>query len=200
MAKPVWTDAQIIAQMDSGAHWSGNSITYGFPTIASWFPYGEKAGFSPLSSVQQVTATLAIKLWDDLISPTVTRASNSLAADIKYSNTTTNIGYAQAYFPDSDAAGGSVWFNPNYGLTSGTNNLVTPVAGQWGFQAYIHEPGTPSGSIIRAPIMAARRPMRTMRCSCRICSNTRSCPISRLPIPARTGSRATAGDISQRPP
>ena len=141
MAKPVWTDAQIIAQMDSGAHWSGNSITYGFPTTASWFPYGEKTGFTPLSPIQQVTATLAIKLWDDLISPTVTRVANGVAADIKYSNTTTNIGYAQAYFPDSDAAGGSVWFNSNYGANSGTNNLVTPVAGQWGFQAYIHESG-----------------------------------------------------------
>ncbi len=127
--------------MDSGAHWSGNSITYGFPTTASWFPYGEKTGFTPLSPIQQVTATLAIKLWDDLISPTVTRVANGVAADIKYSNTTTNIGYAQAYFPDSDAAGGSVWFNSNYGANSGTNNLVTPVAGQWGFQAYIHESG-----------------------------------------------------------
>jgi hypothetical protein len=44
MPKPVWTDAQIIAQMDSGAHRSGNSITYGFPTTANWFPYSEKAG------------------------------------------------------------------------------------------------------------------------------------------------------------
>ena len=69
MAKTVWTDAQIIAQMDSGAHWSGSNITYGFPTTASWFPYGEKIGFSPLSATQQTAATLAIKLWDDLIAP-----------------------------------------------------------------------------------------------------------------------------------
>ena len=42
MAKSVWTDAQIISQMDSGLHWSGSNITYGFPTTANWFPYGEK--------------------------------------------------------------------------------------------------------------------------------------------------------------
>ena len=119
MAKTVWTDAQIIAQMDSGAHWSGSTITYGFPTTAAWFPYGEKTGFTPLTLNQQLTANLAIKLWDDLISPTITRAANPLGADIKYSNTTTNIGYAQAYFPDSGSAGGSVWFNPNYGTNLG---------------------------------------------------------------------------------
>jgi serralysin len=141
MAKPVWTDAQIITQMDSGAHWSGSAITYGFPTTASWFPYGEQIGFSPLSVTQQAAATLAIKLWDDLIAPTITLATNSLTANIKYSNTTTNIGYAQAYFPDSGPAGGAVWFNPNYGASSGTNNLVTPTPGQWGFAAYIHETG-----------------------------------------------------------
>ena len=73
--------------------------------------------------------------------PTVTLATDSLTADIKYSNTTTNIGYAQAYFPGSGSASGSVWFNPNYGASSGTNNLVTPTAGQWGFAAYIHETG-----------------------------------------------------------
>ena len=141
MPKPVWTDTQIIQQMDSGAHWSGSNLTYGFPSTASWFPYGERLGFSPLSATQQATATLAIKLWDDLIVPHVTLVADGAAANIKYSNTTTNIGYAQAYFPGGSSASGSVWFNPSYGANSGTNNLVTPTAGQWGFSTYIHETG-----------------------------------------------------------
>jgi serralysin len=141
MPKPVWTDAQIIQQMDSGFHWSGNNLTYGFPTTASWFPFGERSGFSPLSATQQATATLVIKLWDDLIVPHVSLVADGASASIKFSNTTTNIGYAQTYFPGGSSASGSVWFNPNYGANSGTNNLVTPTAGQWGFSTYIHETG-----------------------------------------------------------
>ena len=85
--------------MDSGAHWSGSNLTYGFPTTASWFPYGERNGFSALNTNQQAAATLVIKLWDDLIAPDVALAANGAAANIKFSNTTANIGYAQTYFP-----------------------------------------------------------------------------------------------------
>src|SRR5262245_61932947 len=141
MPKPVWTDTQIIQQMDSGAHWLGNNLTYGFPTTASWFPYGERSGFSPLSATQQATATLVVKLWDDLIVPHVSLVADGATANIKFSNTTANIGYAQTYFPGGSSASGSVWLNPNYGANSGTNNLVTPTAGQWGFSTYIHETG-----------------------------------------------------------
>ena len=144
MAKAVWTDAQIINQLDSGSHWSGTNLTYGFPTDASWFPYGESAGFSTLNTAQRAAATQVMRMWDDVIAPDFTLAANGATANIKYSNTTTNIGYAQAYFPGGQASGqvgGSVWFNPAYGAASGTNNLVTPQSGQWGFQAYIHETG-----------------------------------------------------------
>ena len=141
MAKPVWTNDQIINQLDSGYHWSGSNLTYGFPTSASWFPYAEKNGFSALNGAQQSTATLVIKMWDDLIAPDFSLASTGSSANIKYSNTTTNIGYAQAYFPGTWASAGSVWFNSSYGSNSGTNNLVTPVVGDWGFVSYIHETG-----------------------------------------------------------
>src|SRR5438105_4844960 len=129
MAKAVWTDSQVINQLDSGSHWSGLSLTYGFPTTASWFPYAEKNGFSPLNSSQQTAATLAIKLWDDLMAPDFSLAANGATANVKYENTTTNIDYAHTYYPGSWAGAGSVWFNPGYGANSGTNNLVTPIVG-----------------------------------------------------------------------
>jgi Ca2+-binding RTX toxin-like protein len=141
MAKSIWSDSQIIAQLDSGYHWSGNNLTYGFPTNANWFPYAESSGFSALNSAQQATATLAIHLWDDLIAPSFSLAANGATADIKFENTTTNIGYAHAYYPGGYAGAGSVWFNPTYDASWGTNNLVTPVAGQWGYMAYLHETG-----------------------------------------------------------
>ena len=141
MAKTVFTDQQIITQLDSGYKLSGQALTYGFPTTATWFPYTEKNGFTALSAAQQAAATLAIGLWDDLIAPDFTLSATPQTASIKYMNTTTNVGYAHAYYPTGSVAAGSVWFNSSYGSGSGTNNLVTPVIGQWGFQAYIHETG-----------------------------------------------------------
>src|SRR5687768_12377136 len=141
MAKTVWTDSQVINQLDSGAHWGGSSLTYGFPTTASWFPNSEKNTFSAANAAQQTAATMAIKLWDDLMAPDFSLASNGATATIKYANTTTNIGYAHAYFPTSWAGGGSVWFNANYGASTGTNNLMSPTVGNWGFLTFVHETG-----------------------------------------------------------
>jgi len=144
MAKTVYTDAQVVTQLDSKMRLPGTNLTYGFPTTASgWFPNGEAAGFSALNATQQAMATQAIKLWDDLISVNFTLAADGTTANVKYSNTTTNIGYAQAYYPGSWSYASSVWFNPNY--NSGTNNLIPPSIGAWGWSAYVHETGHAMG-------------------------------------------------------
>src|SRR5438876_370855 len=101
MAKPVFTNAQIIAQLNSGYHWSGSVITYGFPTDATWLPssYAEKPGFSALNATQQSAAQLALELWDDLIAPTISQAANGSTANIKIANSATGVSYAQTYYP-----------------------------------------------------------------------------------------------------
>jgi serralysin len=141
MAKPVWTNQQIINQLDSGLKWSGQSLTYGFPTTGGWFPYAEKTGASGLAASQKDAFTLAIRLWDDLISPDFSLAANGATANIKAMNTTTAIEYAHGYFPGNSVASGSLWFNPAYDASSGTNDLVTPKVGRWGFSTYVHELG-----------------------------------------------------------
>jgi len=144
MAKTVYTDAQVVTQLDSKMRLPGTNLTYGFPTTASgWFPNGEATGFSALNATQQAMATQAIKLWDDLIPVNFTLAADGTTANVKYSNTTTNIGYAQAYYPGSWSYASSVWFNPNY--NSGTNNLTPPSIGAWGWSAYVHETGHAMG-------------------------------------------------------
>ncbi len=68
-------------------------------------------------------------------------------ADIKFSNTTTSNSFAHAYYPGQVGAEafsfqkiqGSVWLNPNY--NSGTNNLVSPTAGIYGYLTIAHEVG-----------------------------------------------------------
>ena len=138
--KPLYTLDQVIAQLDSGYHWTGLDLTYSFPTSATWFPYAEAAGFSTFTEAQKTAARTALSLWDDLIAPDFREVTGSNAT-IKYENTTTNIGYAHAYYPGSYTGAGSVWMNSNYGAGSGTNNLMTPVIGDWGFQTFIHETG-----------------------------------------------------------
>ena len=146
MAKPIWSNSQIISQLDTGDHWAAGTITYNFATSMSWaYPYaayiGESAGFSPLSTAQRAVATAAITLWDSLIANSLTYVSNAGNAQIIVSNTTTNIDYAHTYLPSAPIVMGTVWFNPSYGLFSGTDDLVNPALGEWGYSTFIHELG-----------------------------------------------------------
>lgn len=140
MAKAVWTSEKIASKLDSGSHWYGTALTYSFATDASWVAGGEAAGFSQLNASQQAAATSAIGLWDSLIAPSVTLVAGN-SANIKLANTTTAISYAHAYYPGASSMAGSVWFNSSYGASSGTNNLVNPEQGEWGYQTFIHEIG-----------------------------------------------------------
>ena len=137
-----WNNTQIVNNLlRAGLQWTGGTISYGFPVTApGWsFSTGEGPGFSKLSAAQQDAARLAIMLWDDLIAPDFVETNSS--PQVTFQNTTTAIGYAHAYFPGTASGSGSVWFNSTYNAAYGTNDLVTPQVGQWGFLAYMHELG-----------------------------------------------------------
>jgi serralysin len=140
MALSKWSDTQVVNQLDSGATWSGSTITYSFAmsTAGIYTGSGENNGFSALSTSQQQAAELAIKLWDDLIAPDlqkVASGSTAYSSNIEFGNSTKAVDYAHAYFPTV----GSVWFNPSY--SSGDNNLAAPKPGDHGFATYVHEIG-----------------------------------------------------------
>lgn len=137
MALASWTDTQIINQLNSGAKWSGATITYAFPTSASGMYTGSgEGGFSALTAAGQEAAKLSLSLWDDLIAPDMQQVApgNYTTSNIEIGMGTAGVSYAHAYFPTV----GSVWFNPSY---TGTNNLLAPVIGQHGFLTYVHELG-----------------------------------------------------------
>jgi serralysin len=139
MAKPVWTNDQIAANLArSQTKITGSTITYGFPlSVASLLSISlEALGFSVTSGVQKDAARLAIGLWDDLITPDF--VETSINPRITFQNSTTNVNYAYAYFPAMSKLGSSIWFNPSYG---GDNSLTNPQIGKWGFMTYIHEIG-----------------------------------------------------------
>jgi serralysin len=138
----VWTDSQVVNQLNSGAKWANATITFAFPTSATglYTGNGEANGFRAFTDAQKEGARLALATWDDLIAPDmveVAPGANGWMTDIEFGFSTSGVSYAHAYFPSV----GSVWFNPNYGSTSGGNNLVTPTLGAHGFITYVHEIG-----------------------------------------------------------
>ncbi len=145
----------LVDQLDSGNYWFegggavAQTITYGFTTNSSFASgYGEQSGWSAFVASQETLTREIMGLWDDLIAPAfVEDTSSPDTADIKFSNTTTNNGFAKAYGPGQvnveffqfHKIEGSVWLNPNY--SSGINNLIDPTAGDFGYQVIAHEIG-----------------------------------------------------------
>ncbi len=131
MALPIWTNQEVLDQLNTEFSWGSSVITYTFPTKSSGM-YGAssaKKGFSALNADQQVKAKLALQLWDDLIDPSFVQVFGS--SDIEFANSKKLSGYAYGYYPDV----GSVWFNKSY------PDLQKPVVGNYGFSTFVHEIG-----------------------------------------------------------
>lgn len=126
-----WSLDQVFNQLNGGARWSGDTITYAFPTSSNgMFSQGEAAGFRAADPAQQSLMTLALATWDDLIVQGFTPGTPG-QTNIEMAYTSTSIGYAHAYYPQI----GSAWFNATEG------DLVRTAIGQYGFQTFIHEIG-----------------------------------------------------------
>jgi serralysin len=134
MPATTWTDAQILAQLNSGLKWTTPTITYRFSTSATGLTAtsGETSTFTAFNAAQQAKAIVALGLWDDLITQSIVQTTvTNTASNIEFGNSTTGVSYAQAYFP----VYGTVWFNTTYA------DLQTPVIGKHGFMTTIHELG-----------------------------------------------------------
>lgn len=132
MAASVWTDKQVLTQLNTGLGWGGALITYSFPNRGTqvFSTDGEDKGFISLNQSQQSVAKLALLTWDDLIKPSFKELAPG-KANITFGLTDTAIEYAHAYFPTD----GGIWFNKTY------EELVNPTIGDYGFNAYVHEIG-----------------------------------------------------------
>jgi serralysin len=128
----IMNNTEVINQLNSGYLWAGSTITYAFSTSAFGLTSmsGEASGFSAFTAAQQTKATVAIGLWDDLISRSIVKTT-STASNIEFANSTVGVDYAQAYFPSA----GTVW------LKTGDADFVNPTIGKHGFLTLVHELG-----------------------------------------------------------
>ncbi len=134
-ARPVWTMQEMIEQLDSGLHFPGEVLEYAFPKDASFWVgfdgWGEAAGFSELTALQQEQSRLIFTLWDDLIDAKFVETDDAVEAEITIANTVTGIDYAHAWYPVIGAA----WLNGN------NAGLLNPHTGSYGFLTIVHELG-----------------------------------------------------------
>jgi Ca2+-binding RTX toxin-like protein len=143
-------NTQLVNQLDTGSHWAASSgaiapsFTFGITTSNAFAgTFGEAPGWSALSPSQATAIRIAINLWDDLISSNISEAQSPNTADIKISNTITDVGYAHSYYPGAVGAesntwsrtDGSVWFN------TGASTLQNASIGNYGFMTFVHELG-----------------------------------------------------------
>ena len=97
----------LVNQLDSGSYWYNSAgavaqtISYGFTTSNSFASgFGEASGWSAFTEAQKTAVRQMMTLWDDLIAPSFVESTGSPnTADIKFSNTTTDISFAHAYYP-----------------------------------------------------------------------------------------------------
>jgi serralysin len=104
--KPIFTQEQVIAQIDAGVEFKGKTITFTFldgpHTIGIYnnprYGFAEPEGYSPFSAAEKAVTRESMQLWDDLIAPKIVE-KNGNGADIVFANTTTGPAQAWAYYP-----------------------------------------------------------------------------------------------------
>ena len=127
--------------VDGGTIWSTTSLTYSFPTSASFYTgaYGSGeplSNFKAFTPVQQAAVTSALAMYSSVSNLTFTQIteSSTKTATLRYAESD-KPGTAWAYFPSSSPEGGDAWFN------NSTHRFDNPAPGNYAWVAMIHETG-----------------------------------------------------------
>lgn len=128
-----------------GTRWASPSLTFSFPTSASYFttPYetdpgnfddGYVAGFSALNASWQAAAREALSMYQAVSGLTFTEVSSTTQADIVFALTNdTDLTTASGRFPG--------WTNEGHQWYNQSNYDATPVQGTYTWHTIIHETG-----------------------------------------------------------
>jgi hypothetical protein len=128
----------------SGIKWGVTSLTFSFPTDASFYgsgyPNGEPdSGFEAFNATQQAAVRAALNMYSAVANVTFTEITETSTqhAVLRYAESDAP-STAWAYYPSAwSESGGDAWFNHNH-----FNN---PVAGNYAWVGMIHETGHAMG-------------------------------------------------------
>jgi serralysin len=121
--------------------WATTTLTYSFPTSASFYgsPYGNGepgSNFGALNAAQQNAARAALAAYSAVANITFTQVTESASThgDLRFAQSD-KPGTAWGYFPTTAAEGGDVWFNKSSGYYS------SPAKGNYAYTTFLHEIG-----------------------------------------------------------
>ena len=126
-----------------GTQWASGSLTYSFPTSASYytgfFGYGsgeQLSGFQPFNAVQQAAVTSILGMYSQVANLTFTEITetSTQSATLRYAESSMPT-TAWTYYPSTSSEGGDAWFN------STTHWYDNPVVGNYAWLTIIHETG-----------------------------------------------------------
>ena len=124
-----------------GVKWAVNSLTFSFPTAASFYGadygYGEPDNdFAALNPVQQASVRTALAGYASVANLTFTEIAETATqhADLRYAESDTPF-TAWAYYPSPAAYGGDSWFN------NSRHSYDNPVKGNYAWSTVLHETG-----------------------------------------------------------
>jgi serralysin len=125
----------------SGGKWAVNSLTFSFPTSASYYgsAYGSGepgTGFEALTSTQQSAVRAVLSSYSAVANVTFIEIAETTSrhADLRYAESD-KPATAWAYYPSTRAEGGDVWLN------NSQNYYESPVKGNYAYTTLLHETG-----------------------------------------------------------
>jgi serralysin len=128
--------------MESGIRWAVTSVTYSFPTSASFYSpdYGAgsepTSGFETLNAAQQSTVRAALAMYAAVSNLTFSEIAetSSQHAVLRYAESDLP-STAWGYYPSTSQLGGDIWLNHSLG------RYDSPTVGTYAYVTFIHETG-----------------------------------------------------------
>jgi serralysin len=125
-----------------GKSWAlPDTLTFSFPSDPSFYGTGYALnepgkGFEALTALQQNAVRSVLNMYSSVANLTFTEVTETATqhGDIRYGETDAT-STAWAYFPDTAAASGDVWFN------NSRNYFDNPVPGNYAWHGMLHETG-----------------------------------------------------------
>jgi len=121
--------------------WATTTLTYSFPTSASFYgsPYGQGepgSNFGALNPAQQAAAKAALSAYAAVANIRFTQVTESASThgDLRFA-LSDKPGTAWGYYPTTAAEGGDVWLNKSNGY------YTSPAKGNYAYATVLHEIG-----------------------------------------------------------